>query len=61
MQITTADVMTEAGTMALELRFKDLAITALEQQEAQLRTRITELEARVTELEHPVAHDSAEG
>jgi hypothetical protein len=48
-QITTADVMTEAGTMALELRFKDQAIAALEQQNAQLLARVAELEQPPTE------------
>ena len=57
MQITTADVMAEAGNMALELRFKDMAIAALEQQDAQQKARIAELEARVTELEQPSGED----
>ncbi len=57
MQITTADVMAEAGNMALELRFKDMAIAALEQQDAQQKTRIAELEARIAELEQPPGED----
>jgi len=41
MQITPDQLLAEAGAMALELRLKDQAITALEAEVARLRRQLT--------------------
>lgn len=40
MQITPDELLAEAGRMALEIRFKDQAIAALEAKVAELKSRL---------------------